>query len=184
MCLTFTAVAALRAPLPSIRRKVSAHRPTRKFAQAYLSTLICRIITLLSTLCGPCLLVRLFLLSSSGFLRHVGCRMIELYYKRPLNLVIVIRHTEPPKISKVIVLLYYFSCSSDGGQDHKVGAGRIHTGKRSDKNTLFHRIAIVDANRCKPKRCAQECKKVCANHSLYRTPLTIQLTVMPSGENG
>ena len=22
------------------------------------------------------------------------------------------------------------------------------------------RIAIVDANRCKPKRCAQECKKV------------------------
>jgi ATP-binding cassette subfamily E protein 1 len=23
------------------------------------------------------------------------------------------------------------------------------------------RIAIVDANRCKPKRCAQECKKVC-----------------------
>ena len=27
----------------------------------------------------------------------------------------------------------------------------------SDKIT---RIAIVDANRCKPKRCAQECKKV------------------------
>ena len=23
------------------------------------------------------------------------------------------------------------------------------------------RIAIVDSNRCKPKRCAQECKKVC-----------------------
>ncbi|KAG5220508.1 rnase inhibitor-type atp binding cassette protein [Salix suchowensis] len=30
------------------------------------------------------------------------------------------------------------------------------------------RIAIVDSNRCKPKRCAQECKKVCLSIS-YRT---------------
>ena len=27
------------------------------------------------------------------------------------------------------------------------------------------RIAIVDANRCKPKRCAQECKKVCRDET-------------------
>ena len=32
--------------------------------------------------------------------------------------------------------------------------------KKEEVQDKITRIAIVDANRCKPKRCAQECKKV------------------------
>lgn len=50
------------------------------------------------------------------------------------------------------------------------------------------RIAIVDSNRCKPKRCAQECKKVQLFHLwLYRsfwTELIGCKLVMSSSQNG
>ena len=39
----------------------------------------------------------------------------------------------------------------------------------SDQNT---RIAIIDANKCRPKRCAQECKKVSASPCSFWIPLT------------
>lgn len=46
------------------------------------------------------------------------------------------------------------------------------------------RIAIVDANRCKPKRCAQECKKV-RRGILFRTfSFNDHAIVMSSCENG
>jgi hypothetical protein len=45
------------------------------------------------------------------------------------------------------------------------------------------RIAIVDANRCKPKRCAQECKKV-RNDLLVAISPYILVTVLSSREDG
>lgn len=54
--------------------------------------------------------------------------------------------------------------------------------RMADKIT---RIAIVDANRCKPKRCAQECKKVrlklCIRHE---NDLLTHIAVMSCGEDG
>ena len=47
------------------------------------------------------------------------------------------------------------------------------------------RIAIVDSNRCKPKRCAQECKKVCpVAHQVGDLSLMHTVSVLSSGENG
>ena len=45
------------------------------------------------------------------------------------------------------------------------------------------RVAIVDSNRCKPKRCAQECKKVRILFSIRRSRLT-RSPVMPRGQDG
>ena len=50
----------------------------------------------------------------------------------------------------------------------------------SDKIT---RIAIVDANRCKPKRCAQECKKVRRTVS-GQAASADSAAVVSGGENG
>lgn len=33
--------------------------------------------------------------------------------------------------------------------------------KKGDKDEVLTRIAIVSADRCKPKKCRQECKKSC-----------------------
>lgn len=49
------------------------------------------------------------------------------------------------------------------------------------------RIAIVDSNRCKPKRCAQECKKVYIYLNAFfirRTMADPLVPVMSCSENG
>jgi len=46
------------------------------------------------------------------------------------------------------------------------------------------RIAIVDSNRCKPKRCAQECKKVVIYLNIRRTATDPLVSVMSCSENG
>jgi hypothetical protein len=47
-----------------------------------------------------------------------------------------------------------------------LGTDTNHKRSRSQSTTMadkITRIAIVDSNKCKPKRCAQECKKVSLN---------------------
>ena len=46
------------------------------------------------------------------------------------------------------------------------------------------RIAIVDSNRCKPKRCAQECKKVISIPIYGETMTDPFISVLSCGENG
>ena len=46
------------------------------------------------------------------------------------------------------------------------------------------RIAIVDSNRCKPKRCAQECKKVRLSLSKLEKWLPRVYLVLPCSKNG
>lgn len=48
------------------------------------------------------------------------------------------------------------------------------------------RIAIVDSNRCKPKRCAQECKKVGLRTQLFGAEVCLPSAhlVLPGRKNG